>query len=58
MRKKLIAVGIVFLVLLAGINIVKIIYKDNQAQNAFAFSKMFHRISRDLVAIFRSNTEK
>ena len=36
MKKKLIAFGIAFLVLLAGINIVKIIYKDNQAQSAFA----------------------
>lgn len=36
MRKKLIAFGIVFLVMLAGINIVKIICKDNQAQTAFA----------------------
>ena len=36
MRKKLIAFGFFFLILLAGINIVKIICKDNQAQSAFA----------------------
>ena len=36
MRKKLIAFGFFFLILLAGINIVKIICKDNQAQTAFA----------------------
>lgn len=35
MKKKLIVFGIVFLVLLAGLNIVKTIHKDNQAAGAF-----------------------
>lgn len=35
MKKKLIVFGIVFLILLAGMNIVKTIHKDNQAAGAF-----------------------
>ena len=35
MRKKLMALGIIFLVLIAGINVTKTINQDNQAIDAF-----------------------